>query len=342
MFHYHYVFFNSLDGSRSKTYPDGYNTICAHDLTQLENVEVVSAPVYFKSKVIRCLYALHNSDALNNKINLPLKHLWFPYYFKSRKSEIPFCFIFLMHKFPIDYLGWLKKHYPNCRIVLLHRDLKQICFKANPLLPDNPLLDLEMTYDKVESEQFGYPWFSEYESKIDIPLNDCYPESDVFFAGRAKDRLPKLLEAYEEFRKAGLTVFYYLTGVDVKERIELPGIVYAENNMSYKHMLEHTVNTRCVFEINYGNTEGYTSRFLESVIYGKKLITNNPSVKKTAFYKSGNIKVIENMKDIDTSFITEGSGFVDYNYKGEFSPVRMLERVDDELIKKYGVPSDAK
>ncbi len=338
MFHYHYIFFNSFDGSRSKSYPDGYNTICVHDLTKIDDVEVVAAPLYYAPNFIRKLYAFHNSDALQKKVNLPFKHLWYPYYFKSKERERPFCFIFLLHRLPIEYLEWLKRKYPNCRIVLLHRDLKQVCSMTNPLLPDNPILDLEMTYDKVEAEQYGYPWFSEYESKIDIPISDKYPESDVFFAGRAKDRLPKLLEAYEIFHKSGLKVFYYLTGVDVKDRVELSGITYADTNMSYKQMLVHTVNTRCVFEINYGNTEGYTSRFLESVIYGKKLITNNPSVKKTSFFASGNIHVIDNMKDIDTSFITEGDGFVDYNYNGEFSPIRMIEVVDKELVKKFGEP----
>lgn len=337
MFHYHYILFNSLDGSRSKSYPDGYNTICAYDLTKLDEVEVVPAPVYYAPSFIRMLYGVHNSDAINGKVNIPFKNVWYPYYFKSEKRERPFCFLFLMHRLPISYLKWLKIKYPDCRIVLLHRDLKQVCLQANPLLPDNPILDLEMTYDKEESKQYGYPWFSEYESKIDIPVSENFPESDVFFAGRAKDRLPKLLEAYEVFQRAGLKVFYYLTGVDEKDRVQLPGVTYAETNMSYKQMLVHTVNTRCVFEINYGNTEGYTSRFLESVIYGKKLITNNPSVKKTSFYASGNIQVVENMKDIDPSFVQKGNGFVDYHYTGEFSPIRMIESVDRELVKKFGI-----
>lgn len=337
MYHYKFIFFNSMDGFRNKSYPDGYNTICAHDLYGSEDVEVVETPLYYASSFVRNIYGFHNSKSVNNKVRLPFKSLWYPHYFKSKSGNKPFCFIILQHNLPIEYLQWLKKRYPDCRIVLMHRDLKKVCLRANPQLPDNPVLDLEMSYDKGESKQYGYPWFSEYESKIDIPVSET-PESDVFFGGRVKDRLPKIMEAYKVFRAAGMKVFFYLTGVPEESRKPYEGIVYSDHNMSYKEMLIHTVNTRCVLEINQGNADGYTSRFLESVIYGKRLVTNNQSIKDSPFYKSGHIQVVNEMSEINTDVLKSGNGFVDYQYKGEFSPFRMIDRVDEELIKKYGAP----
>ena len=41
------------------------------------------------------------------------------------------------------------------------------------------------------------------------------------------------------------------------------------------------------------------------------------------------------MKDIDVSFVKEGDGFVDYQYHGEFSPYRVIDRIEEELNKKY-------
>lgn len=338
MYHYKYIFFNSMDGRSNKSYPDGYNTICAHDLLDSDDVEVVEAPLYYASSFVRTTFCVHNSRSINNRVRLPFKSLWYPHYFKSKPSKKPFCFIILQHNLPIEYWQWLKKRYPDCRIVLMHRDLKKVCLRTNPQLPDNPVLDLEMTYDRGESKQYGYPWFSEYESKIDIPVLDT-PESDVFFAGRVKDRLPKIMEAYNVFRKAGMKVFFFLTGVSEIDRKSYEGIVYSDQNMSYKEMLTHTVNTRCVLEINQGNSDGYTSRFLESVIYGKRLVTNNQSIKDSPFFNTGHIQVVDEMSEINTEVLKSGSGFVDYNYKGEFSPFRMIDRVEEELIKKYGTPS---
>lgn len=339
MLHYNYIFFNSLDGSRSKSYPEGYNSICARDLEGNDDIEVVSAPLYYAPQLVRYLYGFHYSEKVNRIVRLPFKGLWYPFFFKSRRGDKPFAFILLNHDFSVDYLRWLKNKYPDCAIVLLHRDLKQVCLRANPELPDNPLLDLEMTIDKGESLKYGYSWYSEYESKIDVPISPTYPESDVFFAGRDKGRLQALLNAYEIFVKAGLRVFFYITGVKECDRKELPGIVYADANMSYIDMLKHTVNSRCVLEINQANADGYTSRFLEAVIFGKRLITNNESIKTHKFYKRGYIQVVGDIKDIDVSFIADDNGFVDYNYQGEFSPLRMIEQIDEELTKKNGKPA---
>lgn len=50
--------------------------------------------------------------------------------------------------------------------------------------------------------------------------------------------------------------------------------------MTYREMLYHTVNSKVVLEINQGCVDGFTSRFLESVMYNKRLLTNNFAVQK--------------------------------------------------------------
>ena len=46
-------------------------------------------------------------------------------------------------------------------------------------------------------------------------------------------------------------------------------------------------------------------------------------------------RMVSSMKDIDVSFVKEGEGFVDYQYHGEFSPYRVIDRIEEELNKKY-------
>lgn len=334
MFNYNYVLFNTYD-NKFGIDQKGYNTICVKDLENCPQIRVVSYPLDYTPKWIRYAFGIHNSEKIAKKIKLPLKNLWYPFYFKNNfEEEKPLCFIVLNHRLSLDYIKFLKKTYPTCRIVLLHRDLIKVCKRVAPQLLFNPIFDLEMTFDSGESKQYGMPIFSEYESKANIPVKSEI-ESDMFFAGRAKDRLPKLLKAYGIFKEAGLKVYYYLTGVPVEDQISLPGIVYAEKNMSYYEMLCHTVNTRCVLEINQEGASGYTSRFLEAVLYDKKLITNNEFIRQSKFYKSGNIQIVDKMEDIDPSFV-KNDFKVKYEYNGEFSPFRMIERVEEELINKYG------
>lgn len=334
MYKYNYVLFNSPD-NKLRIDNDGYYTICAKELDNSEQTRLVTYPLDKKPYWVRLLFLIHNSEKIAKYINLPLKHLWYPLYFKNDfKVKRPICFLILSRSLPLEYLKYLKKKYPDCKIVHLHRDFLDVGKQMRPDLHFNPIFDLEMTYDEGEAREYSIPHFDEFESVIDVKVEDEF-ESDVFFAGKAKDRLPLLIKAYNQFAAAGLKVFFYLTNVPKEYRIERPGIVYADSFMPYTEMLYHSVNTRCMLEITQNNQQGYTSRFLEAVIYGKKMITNNSYIKKSKFYHNNRMLVSEDMEDIDVNFITEGTGFVDYNYNNEFSPFNMVDRVEEELSKRF-------
>ena len=164
-------------------------------------------------------------------------------------------------------------------------------------------------------------------------MADNYPLSDVFFAGYVKDRLPNLLKAYDIFTNSGLIVHYYLTGVKPEDRVDLPGVEYAEKPIPYYDMLYRTVNSRCVLEFMQKGAVGNTSRFLEAVMFNKKLITNNLSIKDSKFYDPRFIQVVDNASEIDPGFIVNNQN-VDYRYNGEFSPIHLIEQIDNELTKK--------
>lgn len=335
MYHYNYVIFNSSDNNKLRRNPDGYYTICLQELESCESIRIVSQPLDYTPHLLRIIYSMHNSAKIAKKVRLPLKSCWYPFYFRNDfKDDKPLCFIILSRSLPFSYLEYLKNHYRGSKLVLMHRDLLKVCERCAPGLVNNPLFDLEMTFDQGESKQYGFPHFNEFESKIDITIKDT-PECDVFFAGKGKDRLPLLLAAYDHITQAGLTCHYYLTGVPQCNRIQFPGITYADHFMTYREMLYHTVNSRCILEINQGGADGYTSRFLEAVMYNKRLLTNNFFIKNSPFYNSGYIQCFENASEIDPEFI-RASGLVDYHYNGEFSPYRMVERVDEELVKRYG------
>lgn len=331
---YNYVFFCLVEG-KTRLNPDRYYTICTRDLDTAEGVEAVHFPMWHKPHWLRVLYSIHNSKKINRKVNLPLKKLWWPFIFKGEFSKKkPLCFVF-EERMPIDYIEYVKNRYPNSKAVLIYRDLRKITHILYPNHPDNPVFDLQMSIDAREAEKYGWGHFDEFESKPEVEISSNYPESDVFFAGKAKDRLPRLLQAYDIFSKAGLKVKYYLTGVPESDRKPLPGVEYADRFMTYTEMLYHTVNSRCVLEINQAEAVGYTSRFLEAVMFNKRLITDNQDVKKSKFYTPENILCIKDIDNITADFVKNDTP-IDYKYNNEFSPIHLIEKIDKELTKRYG------
>lgn len=326
--HYNYVIFNSID-SKLRYDPNGYYTVCMRDLDDVDGVNCINVPLSHLPFSVRYIYCAHYSSILNI-VNLPFKKLWYPLYFKNTfKNDKPLCFI-ILNRVPIDYLHYLKNKYENSKFVILYRDLRRVTESMFPNHPDNPIFDLQMTIDKNEAIKFGWKHFEEFESKIEVPISKDYPLSDIFFAGKGKDRLPKLFKAYEILTQAGLKCSYYLTHVPESKRIELPGVEYADRLMPYSQMLYYTVNSRCVLEINQGGAVGYTSRFLEAVMFNKRLITDNQAVKESKFYSSENIQCISDICKISPEFVTNTTP-VDYKYKDEFSPIHLIEMIDKEL-----------
>ena len=150
---YNYVIFNSPD-NKLRVDNDGYYTICTKDLENLEQTRVVSYPLDKHPYWIRLLFALHTSEKISKHIKLPFQNLWYPLYFKNNFSvQLPMCFIIISRSLPLGYLHYLKKKYPNCKIVHMHRDFLSVGKRMRPDLHFNPIFDLEMTYDEAESKR---------------------------------------------------------------------------------------------------------------------------------------------------------------------------------------------
>jgi len=331
---YNYIYFNIEDRNTRKRNPGGYNTICVKDLESLDYVHIVSYPLDYASQFLRNLFYLHHYPKINRIVSLPFKSVWYPYYFKNPFADNkPLCFVISGTYLPVSYLRYLKKTYPDCKLVRIHRDLISLWKVQTPqYTPEvyEELFDLRMSFDEDEAKQYGFPYFVEIESKIDVPLSENYPISDIFFAGRAKDRLPKLMNIYHKLSEKGLHVSYYLTGVPNDKKVNLPGIEYGDRNMQYSEMLRRSVNSRCILEINQEGAVGYTSRFLEAVIYNKRLVTDNVSIRNTKFYNPDYIQCLENVEDIDPMFVLQDTP-IDYEYNNEFSPINLIHQIDEIL-----------
>ena len=66
-------------------------------------------------------------------------------------------------------------------------------------------------------------------------------------------------------------------------------------------------------------------------MYNKKLITNNALIKQSAFYHSGYIQCISDVNELDADFVKKDIGDIDYKYNGEFSPLNLINQIDQAL-----------
>lgn len=329
---YNYVIFNYTDSISSFDEEEDYYALCLRDLKNRNDIILNHIPLQEKSSFIRFLYRLSNWRFWGKVCyHLRLQKLWYPYIYENVfQDDKPICFVCLRYP-SIDYLRYLKKRYPNSKIVKMSRDIIRTQREIYEKYSKANIFDLWLSYDKNDCKEYGFLHFDEFESKIEISASEQFPTSDFFFAGRAKDRYSLLVELYDKLEQQGFNCLFYLVGVKEADKMKRKGIKYADTPMSYLDMLRYSINSKCLLDINQEGALGYTSRFIEAVMFDKYLLTNNIDVTKSKFYNSNYIKVINKIEDIDASFINGHTP--EYNYDGDFSPLKRIEYIDKMLSK---------
>lgn len=318
---YNYVIFNGYDGPEKSSYnEDGYYSICMRDLWAMDNVLISNMPLDYSNNTMQLVYRLLR------RLHFPLRWLY-PYFLKlSFKENKPLCFVIIGYEWPMDYYQWLKEKYPTGKFVRFTRDLISTQQNFINSLIATDVVDYWITYDENEAKKYDMLYHPEVESKIDLPKNKEL-KYDVFFAGRAKKRLSKIVEVYDALEKAGLNCFFYIMGAKPEEQQPRKGIVYTDKYLSYRQMLEYDMQSKCLLEINQEGAVGYTSRFIEAVMYNKLLLTDNISIKQTSYYDSRYMQCIDNVNDINATFIKQERN-VDYHYDDSFSPRHFINYLE--------------
>lgn len=303
------------------------------DLDQCSDAVYLSKQLQTNSGVLNFLYNRHFGVRLNRIFCMPFKAIWNPLYFKNpfdRSDKI--CFVIFVGCLYLDQYGllrYLRKTYPLCKIVCFCQDISET-FKGVDPAALKEKVDLVLSFDHRDCEKYGWEYYPLVYSKPRVEDDPAIPESDVYFVGKAKNRLSDILAAYEKLKAAGLKCDFHITGVPEAEQRYADEIHYC-TRMPYEENLKRIKKTRCMLEIMQKGGHGYTLRYCEAIALGRKMITNNPEIKGAPFYQEDFISTFERIEDMDAEFVLKGDRQVDYHYIDKLSPLRMIEYIDERL-----------
>ena len=325
---YNYVFFD-LDTE--------YYRIARHDLENLDWCRIRTKILLDeKRKWMQILFRAHTSKKLNSRINMPFQSIWNKYMIGELDfaNNKPICFVFACSYVEFRDMGtyrYLRKKYPDCKIVFVLRDFISIearnkCFAINEM---RDTFDEIFTISDSESKRYGFCKIQVMCSSYPVEMSERDIKSDVVFVGKVKDRLDVVVEAYKLLYKAGLVCDFTLVHSEPIQNLPV-GIAVRKEPMPYTEMLQRVVNSKCVFEVTQKGIGAMTSRVLEALCYNKKLISDNMELSKLSYYKEEYMQLFEDVTMIDPDFV-KADIEVNYDYKNDFSPIRMLQIVDERL-----------
>ena len=290
---YNYVIF----GSGQENYLYSF-----HDVIKLSNAVYV-----YDIKAIlgwqTPLFFAHICKKSNRFFKLPFKCIWNRKLFNKNPfcDEKPLCFIF----FGIwenlvstaSFGNYLKKRFEGSKTVLF---LQDILAKSHGLYSNNHydpfelkrLYDVVISYDKGDCDNYHPTVFS----VPNLPAENTFPETDVYFLGLVKNRYDLLINIYDNLSNKGIKCDFYIAGVAEELKIYREGIHYI-SFMSYTENLMRICKSKCILELMQDGATGYTFRLWEAIVMNKKLLSNNNSLMCSHFYNESFIRIIN--KDID-------------------------------------------
>lgn len=120
-------------------------------------------------------------------------------------------------------------------------------------------------------------------------------KKDLYFLGATKNRFTEIIEAYESCTQNGLKCDFNLVGVPGKQQVYKDDIHYIKS-MPYRENLSRASRSKCLLEILQKNAKGYTPRMWEAILLGKKIMTNNPTVRYSPFYDERYVSIFTDTK----------------------------------------------
>lgn len=302
------------------------------DLFECSYAKYLWKQIDTNSSFITFLYKLHTSPITNRFVNLPMKSIWNKWLFRGKfNNDNPICFIFFAgrdREIRNGIVKYLRENYKECKTVLFYQDIVKKS-KLPELNKIRDQFDLILSFDQLDVKKYNLVYYPLVYSQVVVPDGNI-EESDIYFVGKAKDRLEDIRDAYSVFTNAGLKCDFHITGVSQEDIKADDGIVY-NVPVSYMENLQRIKASKCMLEIMQKGGHGFTLRYCEAIMYGKKIITNNPEIQRAPFYNQDRIQVFNKPKEIKCEFILKGNKDVNYGYKELLSPQKLLDFIDNKL-----------
>ena len=214
------------------------------------------------------------------------------------KSNIVIIYSRVYERFGTAVLKYYRKRYSNCKLVCYYGDLIEChCCDIQDIKKH---FDLVASFDKEQAAKYDIAYIHEPYSYTPKE-NKVAPIYDIFFVGAAKGerRLNMIHKIYNRLSSLNFKCLFYIVGVDEKNQINRQ-IIYNQP-IPYHDVIEKIQKSRFILEVMQDDAVSPSSRFSESVIFNKGLITDCRVF--TDDFLPPNVIRFNKIEDIDTEKI---------------------------------------
>ena len=278
---------------------------------------------------LKGLYKLHHARSLNRRRPAPFRYVWESSRMEAllrRTSEAHRDLCLIFNNFSLPYFepsqikAWQRRY--GVKLVLCFIDRLSSYFAAEArMYADNIRFDAIYSYYKKDAQSAGYDYFDCYYSKQELP--ESGEKAAAYFWGSDTGRRPMVEDIYKRLNELGISSrmgICYAQG----EEPRLEGITY-DKPKDYARIMKDIASADVLLDIIAGEG-GVSLRYYEAVVYGRKLVSNNPEIKNMRYYDPESMLLIKKAQDIDPGFFEKDIAIKPYD--GGFSPSCWVNELD--------------
>lgn len=283
----------------------------------------------FQNKVLQFIESLAFCYPLNKRFKIPFQSVFYnleSYPFQYDKEYFLIITTNSIAKFSLEYLEYFKTIHPNVKLIALFHDSLHAGSPHLTLVKDklkSGIWEHILTYDKYDAMEFGFIWigYTYYSAYTEVVPSNY--KSDLFCVSTDRGRNDVFAGVYNYLTERGVACNFNIVN---RMGGNLPGtkVRLMRQFMPYEEVVAQIKSSKCILEVLQPNQATQTIRYLEAVVYNKKLLTNNPKIEELPFYDSRYMKCFKSIEDIDYNWIKEDCT-VNFDYQNEFSPIHLID-----------------
>ena len=314
------------------------------DLEGRPDTEIlVARPKKIRNVFLKLVQRVHNHHALNSIVRLPFRQIWDEKIRFKLDENGNYCIVYLdgsLLHLDRNYLDKVFRMENTRNVLVLINSLNAASLS---MMEVKPMIgqfkwDAIYTFDPEDARtqnyrELGCCYYSMRDPAELLQKYPCETMNDVYFTGGLKGaRDEMILSMFKKLDDAGLKADFHLMYWGKKrlqKKLYADKIHYFTDWMSYENVLAGVLRSKVIIEILQEGQNGPSLRYYEAVCYNKKLLSNNPHIVNFPYYDPCYMKHFSSLDDIDLEWIAEDTK-VDYHYKGDFSPIHLLELVREK------------
>lgn len=311
-----------------------FEEILFSDLFSRDDVDAYAVNRPTSSRMVDFLRRVHKSPRINHRIRLPLRRIWDDQLVKRVHPDT--CMIFLTSS--VSYLApelvkSLRERFPKNPMVLLiidslHADSVHLHYVRDRLFSIR--WDLVLSFDRRDCAEYGFTFMGYAYYSVPRDVRPSKQEADLYYIGSDKGGRMSLVESvYEAARAQGIRCNFQISGKTWHPQ-DRQGVELHRRWISYDKAFADVQSANCILEVLQQHQHQQSVRYFEAVCCNKKLLTNNPNVTELPYYDARYMRYFQTPEDIDMDWVRAKES-IDYGYRGDFSPVGLLETIRESL-----------